>query len=373
MNCIGPTQLSKKRRLCIISRKAWWLFSKNTPPLIGGAEVQETILAKELVKCGWEIVILCEKRDVSQLNTLDGIKILPIIHFGSKGGSIISILNTCYTFIYGLIKSRCFICYQRNPDRYSGVIAIICRLLKKKYIIAGAHDRAFFQKQENNLFPKWHYMSFRIGVKLADKIIAQNRIQQQLILENFNRKSTIYHNIFNIAKLTKEKEYVLWVAGLMDVKRPEVYIQLANDHPDINFIMVASPRQRLEYFKRLRCIANGINNIKIYGHLPFYEADALFDRACLFVNTSTQEGFPNTFLQAWSRGVPVLSFVNPDNLLTELGLGVVANNYDDMSQKLDYIIKKSDYANWSEKIYKTYLHNFYSLNAIRKFEKILIE
>ena len=48
--------------------------------------------------------------------------------------------------------------------------------------------------------------------------------------------------------------------------------------------------------------------------------------AIAVVNTSSFEGMPNTFLEAWGQGVPVLSFsFDPDNLIQEKGLGIAAD------------------------------------------------
>jgi glycosyltransferase involved in cell wall biosynthesis len=60
----------------------------------------------------------------------------------------------------------------------------------------------------------------------------------------------------------------------------------------------------------------------------------LFDRAKVFLNTSSIEGFPNTFLQAWIRGVPVVSFFDPDALIRRLSLGRVASSLDEMREAI---------------------------------------
>jgi glycosyltransferase involved in cell wall biosynthesis len=54
----------------------------------------------------------------------------------------------------------------------------------------------------------------------------------------------------------------------------------------------------------------------------------------LFVNTSDTEGFPNSYLQAWIRGTPVVAFFDPDGLIRREGLGVAVNSLDDMADAI---------------------------------------
>ena len=75
------------------------------------------------------------------------------------------------------------------------------------------------------------------------------------------------------------------------------------------------------------------------GAVRYAESGALFDRAKLFLNTSSIEGFPNTFLQAWIRGVPVVSFFDPDSLLRRMQLGCVAESLDDMREGIRHLLE----------------------------------
>ena len=54
--------------------------------------------------------------------------------------------------------------YYRNPDYLSGIMAIFCKLNKKKYVIAGANNWNFNKGKERNLnninaliLPHLHY------------------------------------------------------------------------------------------------------------------------------------------------------------------------------------------------------------------------
>ncbi len=76
-------------------------------------------------------------------------------------------------------------------------------------------------------------------------------------------------------------------------------------------------------YENLIARAEGIDNVTFLPRVPFQEIDSLFRRSKLLVNTSTAEGFPNTFIQACKAAVPILSVsVNPDNFLTRHECGI---------------------------------------------------
>jgi glycosyltransferase involved in cell wall biosynthesis len=88
------------------------------------------------------------------------------------------------------------------------------------------------------------------------------------------------------------------------------------------------------YFDDVQAAAAQLPNVSLPGAIRYTESGQWFDRARIFLNTSSIEGFPNTFLQAWIRGVPVVSFFDPDGLIRRLRLGAVATSVDDMREAI---------------------------------------
>jgi len=102
------------------------------------------------------------------------------------------------------------------------------------------------------------------------------------------------------------------VANLKPAKRPELFIALAKrciSLKDTRFLMVgALVGQAIR--NALLTQAGNLPNFHYAGAVPLEEVNRLLDSAHIFVNTSSAngEGFPNTFIQSWLRGVPVISF-----------------------------------------------------------------
>ena len=66
--------------------------------------------------------------------------------------------------------------------------------------------------------------------------------------------------------------------------------------------------------------------------------------AAIHVNTSSYEGFPNTFIQAWARGCVVATLtVDPDEQGMEaLGIGFCAGNFERLCVIIDELARSPE-------------------------------
>lgn len=132
------------------------------------------------------------------------------------------------------------------------------------------------------------------------------------------------------------KPVVLWVGSIKQWKRPTLFFDLARRCADLDceFVM-AGDLQDAQSEKPLSEAQRELKNFRYAGFVPPDLIGKLYDKAHLLVSTSRAEGFPNTFIQGWLRGAPVLSLdVNPDGLLSNDRFGAVANDMDGLEHKL---------------------------------------
>jgi glycosyltransferase involved in cell wall biosynthesis len=142
------------------------------------------------------------------------------------------------------------------------------------------------------------------------------------------------------------KDRVLWVGTLRAGKRPELFLELAARLPHRRFVMVGGPDPKeAALFERMRREAARYANLEFTGFLPLAQVETRFDGARVLVNTSRYEGMPNTFLQAWSRGVPTVATVDvgtpvhrqfgdlPDGVREIEALFADQNHWEDASRR----------------------------------------
>jgi glycosyltransferase involved in cell wall biosynthesis len=169
----------------------------------------------------------------------------------------------------------------------------------------------------------------RYALDQADLIVAQTRSQACLLRSRFGRQATTITNpidpepMVGDVPIYADREFVLWVGRSHPVKDPLSFLQLVHSAPEVKFLMVLN-RSDSSLFDQV--LQNKPDNLEIRIQIPYRDMEAFFARALVLVNTSTLEGFPNTFLQASKYGVPILSLnVDPEGIIEARQAGIVAH------------------------------------------------
>jgi len=223
-------------------------------------------------------------------------------------------------------------------ESLAGIVSWFCKKNNKIFVYYGASNKDF----EINPWGTSFYDNFlyKRAIREADLLLCQNGHQLKTLKESFDRSGEILYNPMGRAEHTYDSSgNILWVANFHKIKRPELFIELSKRIDD-KFEMIGgrSPSVTKEEYDRM--VGLGTNkNVYIRGPLSYKETDRAISGSKLLVNTSESEGLSNTFLQAWRRGIPVVSFVDPDDMIKKYRLGELVNSFEEMVAAVEKIRK----------------------------------
>jgi glycosyltransferase involved in cell wall biosynthesis len=232
--------------------------------------------------------------------------------------------------------------YQRVACGYTGIAACYARRYGARMVWHVAHDsdvtRDALMDGRNPIRRILEKRAIEYGIRHAHCIVTQTGHQDRLLQQNYGRRADVVIPNFHPAPTERIDKSgpvtVLWVGGLKPWKKPETFVSVAaalGDMQGVRFVMVgpqfrtSGPLERWE--SDLTRSIEATPNLTYVGQKTQREVNELFATASVFVNTSLYEGFPNTFIQAWMRGVPVASLqVDPDGVLGEQQIGICAGS-----------------------------------------------
>ncbi len=316
------------------------ILENHYKELMGGAELQVHLFANYLAEEGHDVLYLSETNKKLREKKYS---IKSISKFSKRYLGILNMFkikkimadfdpDMIYIRAKSLYLGLCHIFNknQKVPIVYN--IAIDSEVEKTKMTANKSHFLPVFMLQTLNDF------IYKFGLRKS-RVISQTFYQKQQLQENFLKKSIVIGNGNKLPKNSYKKTRpptVSWVANIKKSKNPIIFVKLAKlfaGH-DIRFVMVgriASPN-----FKKILDRHTKIyENFDYMGELPYEEAYNLIASSDIFVNTSIDEGYPNTFIQAWLTYTPVLTLgIDPDEQIKENGLGVVCSNLKNMAYTL---------------------------------------
>ncbi len=341
----------------------------------GGAEVQAWLLAKELARRGFDVHYVAQsvRGKAGLVERVEGVTLrwLPYREHlrWIRSGQWYRALKTIDPDLV----------IQRMSSETTGVIGLYARL----------HGKAFSWICTGDLIPRrWLHLKRQVEanrakapgamkslVFLADAAVRDlmRQLGMRYLTHAFTQNETQRRGLrsaFGIdsfrlpsgherpqaptdAEARRRGAIVLWAGTLGPKKRPELFGDLARrfEGQRIRFVLAGG---HADAAYRERVVAALPGNVEWLGRVPFEETLSWFDRAAALVNTSPHghEGFPNTFIQAWLRGVPVLTLgVDPDGLIREHDLGDVAGSVDELAGSLsDLLADPCGYARIAENV-----------------------
>jgi glycosyltransferase involved in cell wall biosynthesis len=294
--------------------------------LIGGEAVQQTLLGRALVRAGHAVSMVVADHGQPDGAQWDAIRAFRAYRLDA-GLPMLRFVHPRWTGMWSALKrADADLYYTSCAGMQVGLLALFCRRFRRRFAFRIASDTDCDGSRLLVPFARDRWL-YAYGLRRADAILVQSVSQAQALARNYGLASRITGMMVEKPQPTDARDIdVLWVSNIRREKRPDRILQLADALPTVKFHMVGGPLRGGEsMFREVEDAARARPNVSFHGRLPYRETNKLYGRSRLLVNTSDVEGFPNSYLQAWIRGVPVVTLIDPDRVIEREGLGAATS------------------------------------------------
>lgn len=298
---------------------------------IGGAERQMWLTARGLARAGHRVVVYTRARPVLPDREIDGVTF-----------RWIAPVNPVLAWQRILDVEQPDLWYYRCADFYLGFLPTLAHRRGVRVVYAVALDADCQPPRALSRRPYlWPLYAF--GLHTVDRILVQHSRQVDLLPHRLRSRARWVPSISPVESSRVPPEgYVAWVGDLREIKRPHLLIDLASMLPEVRFVVCGGPsmhRTSREYAETIVSRLSTRPNLELRGAVPPSVAHDVIRRSSLLLSTSAGEGFPNTFLQAWGAGVPVVSLeLDPGGVIGRENAGVVAESVDGVAEAVRRLV-----------------------------------
>lgn len=325
---------SSKPSICFVAHFAYGSLSGKPSGHIGGVEQQISLVARWFADRGYPVSMLTWDEGHPDGRPIHGVKVFNICR-RDQGVRGLRFIHPRWTgLVRAIVRANSDIYYQNCGECITGQVAAWCRLRGRKFVYAIAND-SDVDPQLPEMKTLRQKILYRYGLQHADCVIAQTRKQQRSLWTGWGVESTLIpmpcsswnDKLRCRAKPPKQgSPRILWIGRFAHQKRFEWLIEIAKARPDFHFDVVGHANSQTAAIQELEEQARHLDNITLHGFVPHDQLYHYYRKSSLMLCTSRFEGFPNTFLEAWSLGLPIVSTFDPDQLIQDHNLGRVAED-----------------------------------------------
>lgn len=358
--------MPRQLRVCIVSPHAYPLFKEGSAASAGGAEAQLKTLGCAFHNAGYEVHFIVDDFDQKDTVEEQGV-ILHKVPLRYMGGSNLHLPVDWMNFIRTLSRIDADVHLMKVPRNLLLPLAAYSRARKRKVIYIGQRDVDATKEGARSADRLPSYIFYTMGMKLVDAVVAQTASQQKNFLESFRKEAMLIPNVITLPDkvATEKSNYVLWVGNTSYRKQPDEFLEIVRALPEIPFRMIMAPSNDRPDDGFVAQTVKELPNLTYLGFVPFQKIMDEYQGARLFVSTSLSEGFPNTFLQSWQYGTPVVSMhVDPDGVISRHGLGRISGSRERLVDDIRTLYSdKNELASLSKHAID-YVQNNHSLGAV---------
>jgi glycosyltransferase involved in cell wall biosynthesis len=311
-------------------------YASSEPSAVGGSERQQWLLARALAASGWTACVgIRQGLRGGERRVIEGVE----FHGIAKGHYLLD--------WHRFLKSeRPHWLYWRAATHLLGPLIQIAHLNAVRTIFATAFDSDVHPRSALTARRRW-WPLYLWGLSRTERLFVQHEGQLEQLPSRWRGKTTVMRSIADkydgFTTHSAREPYVAWVGMLRKPKRPDLLIEIARRSPQIKYVVCGgstSHRSAPAYSQEIIDQFRLLRNIDYRGQVEPRKAEEVIANAALLLCTSEQEGFPNTFLQAWGHGTPVVTMqVDPESVIKRLNLGAVTHTVEATVEQVHRLVK----------------------------------
>lgn len=341
----------------------------------GGTERVSTLIANELSRRGYQVIILSYQFGEKSFFKLDdNIKLYTLIN-DKKINKLYKELKVRY-MLYKFIKEH-NVDVIIDIDIYLSLYTVPLKLFSNLKVISWEH----FNLLNNNGVKKRDYARI-LASKFSDKIIVLTKEDEKNYRNKFKSIKNIEY-IYNPSPFininlndTKKEQLIISVGRLTKVKGFDSLIKawslIEKENPTWKLYIIGSGEEKENLLKDIKRF--NLVNIRI---IPFTNNILdFYKKASIYVLSSRYEGFPMVLLEAKSCALPIISFnckTGPKEIITNEVDGILVENQNvkQLAKAMNNLIK-NDKVRYSYSMNsKESVEKFSIKNIVDKWEKII--
>ncbi len=230
-------------RLCLVSHAAYGAMTGGAGGHIGGVERQTSFTARWFAARGYPTSLVTWGEGPVGDECVDGVRIIKVCSRDAGLPGLRFFHPRWTSLLAALRRADADVYYQNCAEEVTGQVALWCRRHGRPFVYSAASQAdcdpclPMLQRRRERIL-------YRFGLRHADQVIVQTRVQQRMLREGFGRESVVIPmpcpgpsdaEFVERDPPAEGRFRVLWVGRICREKRPDRLLDLAAAMPEMAF------------------------------------------------------------------------------------------------------------------------------------------